>query len=401
MQEHPLITITDIYTARERTKDLISPTPVLPSLGLGKNVFIKWDNKLPTGSFKERGAAAMLTNLTPEERIKGVIAASAGNHALALGYHAKKLGISCMIVMPRQAPLVKVSSTRSYGAEVVLQGDTFDEAVEHCNQLALTTGRIIVPAFNHREVIAGQGIAGLELFEALPSIQRVFIPVGGGGLISGMATALKALCPAIKIIGVQSEWATTARKPKLPAPYSALRPISIADGIAVKTQGPLTSAHIEAYVDELLTVTEHEIAAAVMWLLEKEHTVVEGAGAAGIAGFLQYGDTENSETITAIEVCGSNIDMNLLARLIERHWSYSGRLLAITSSVPDRPGSLNAITSIIAEEGGNVLRVNHDRSFCDLPGHVSIQIVMEVSDSDHGQSIIGGLSRRGITCAVN
>jgi threonine dehydratase len=402
MSKIQLVTLSDIQAARERTSSMLAPTPVLPSLSLGKNTFIKWDNKLPTGSFKERGAASMLTSLSAQERSQGVIAASAGNHALALSYHASKLDISCMIVMPRLAPLVKVTSTRSYGAEVVLFGETFDEAAEHSKQLAIDTGRVIVPAFSHHEVIAGQGIAGLELLESLPSVQRVFVPVGGGGLVSGMAVALKSLNPNIEIIGVQSEWATAARRPRLPAAYTALRSISIADGIAVKTQGELTSAHIERYVDQLITVSENEIAEAVMFLLEKEHTVVEGAGAAGIAGYLQYKQANPStDPVTAIEVCGSNIDMNLLARLIERHWSHCGRLVSLTTSVPDRPGSLNALTSIIAEGGGNVLRVNHDRSFCDLPGNVSIQIVIEVSNPDHGRAILDALSAKGLTCSFN
>lgn len=395
-----LITIKDIEEARGRVASTLEITPLTRSDAFStdrRSVYLKWDNRLTTGSFKERGACNFLMQLSDSDKGRGVFAASAGNHALALSHHARRLGISCTIVMPVHAPLVKVQRTRASGAQVHLKGTTFDEAVAYATEMVEQSGGLFVPAFNHAHIIAGQGVCGLEILEQFPDLDSVIVPVGGGGLISGIAMAIKEKKKDVFVLGVQSEWAARARK--LAHNNGPLSSSSIADGIAVKTIGTLTTPLIDSYVDEIVTVSESEIARAIMALLEREHAVVEGAGAAGIAALLKNALPRRCKR-TVVEICGSNIDLNLLSRLIERHQSECNRLLDLQVSVPDRPGSLEVLVKAVAEERGNVLQVLHDRSFSQVPGNVDIELVIEVADEQHRQKIIDSLREKRIALTV-
>ncbi|NDC36875.1 MAG: threonine ammonia-lyase [Proteobacteria bacterium] len=361
-------------------------------------VYLKWDNKLHTGSFKERGAVNFLSQLSAAERARGVCAASAGNHALALSYYAKKLRIPCTLVMPVFAPLVKVQKSQRWGAEVIRHGSNFDEAYSYAESLAKRTKKIYVPAFDHLRIIEGQGTAGLEILQELPDVDAVIVPIGGGGLISGIGLAIKDIRPSVQIIGVRSEWAVQARATKsghLSTQFSG----TIADGIAVKRNGKLTIPMMEHVVDKFITVSENEIAEAVVRVLELERTVLEGAGAAGIAALLS-GKISNRFKKIAIMACGSNIDMNMLSRLLERDMAQQGRLLRLKVSLPDRPGSLQKVTSILAAQGANVLEVIHDRSFSEVPINVDISFVLEVRDARHRQQILASLTEAGLGAAA-
>jgi threonine dehydratase len=396
----PCTNLAAIEAALPRIRAALPITPLTHSPTLseltGREIFVKWENRHRTGSFKERGAVNFVA-LHGAESKNGVCAASAGNHALALSYHAARAGIPCHIVMPVSAPLVKVQATRKTGAEVILHGNTFDEAYAFGVALAAEKGYAYCPAFDHPSVIAGQGTAGLEIMEQLADFDSVIVPIGGGGLISGISTAIKSKRPDIFFLGVQSEWVVTARAKKLDpaAPQPLIPPTSIADGIAVKTIGKLTAPIIAQNVDQVVTVSENEIADAIMRLLELERTVVEGAGAAGIAALLA-GYLPAKYKRTAVVVCGSNIDTSVLSRLIERDMAQRNRLLRLLVSVPDRPGSLHATTGIVARLGANVLQVYHDRSSTSLPGNVDIAFVLEIRDQPHKQSVIAGIRETGL-----
>ena len=397
------LTIKDITAAQARIAPHLLVTPISASHAFStenRKVYLKWDNQHITGSFKERGARNFLECLTEEERSQGVVAASAGNHALALSYHASQLNINCSIIMPIHAPFVKVQRTKSYGAVVQQEGKTFDEAVSFATEKVNKEGGILVPAYNHRNIIAGQGVCGLEMLEQLPELDSIVVPIGGGGLISGIALAVKEKKPDVHVIGVQSAWAHDAREKGFAG--GQLSSLSIADGIAVKTIGTETAPLIDRYVDEIVTVTEGEIATAVMRLLEEQHTVVEGAGAAGLAGYFQIVESKLPRRCkhTVIEICGSNIDLNLLSRLIERRQSQLDRLLDLKASVPDRPGSLEVLVKHVAEQGGNVLRVLHDRSYSAVPGNVDIEMVIEVAGPIHRKKIVQALEAQHILLTV-
>jgi threonine dehydratase len=394
------ISITQVREALERVRLVLPSSPCTPSLPfselLGRDVLFKWDNKFKTGSFKERGAVNMLLSLTKEERAQGVCAASAGNHALALSYHAQLLGIPCLIVMPKHAPLVKVQSTKNRGAEVILEGETFQDAYALAQDIAKERSRIFVPPYDHPLIIAGQGTAGLELLDQGVDFDSVIVPCGGGGLLSGIALAIKAQRPDCFILGVQSEWAAEHRSPHFVKPVMVLADTSIADGIAVKTIGKVTGPIIDRLVDKVVTVSENSIARAIISFLENERVVVEGAGAAGLAALVE-GHLPDNYKKPVIMVCGSNIDVNLLSRLIEWDMGERDRLVRINASVPDRPGSLSAIAGLIAQLGGNILEVNHDRSFSHLPGNVDITFLIEVRNLDHKHEILNTMRSRGIT----
>jgi len=393
----------EIQQALGRVREVLKVTPLTHGSTLselcGHELFLKWDNRLRTGSFKERGAVNFLASLSAEERQRGVSAGSAGNHALAVAYHASRLQIPAHIVMPQTAPLVKVQAVRALGAEVILHGTIFDDAYHKAIALSEEHGYRFVPGFNHPLIVAGQATCGLEILDQLPSLDSVIVPVGGGGLISGIALAIKHRAPHVQIIGVQSEWIIAARNEVPNAQNSsiplALRPISIADGIAVKGIGELNAQIISSHVDLLVSVSEPQIAHAIMRLLELERTVVEGAGAAALAAALA-GKLPSSCKKTAVLVCGSNIDLNVLSRLIERDMAQQQRLLSISVSVPDRPGSLHATTGLIAEQRANVLHVTHDRSFSSIPGNVTISFLLEVRDGEHQNAVLAALRSAGL-----
>jgi threonine dehydratase len=392
------VSLAEIIAARDRIRPILPITPLTHSPAVselvGHDIYFKWDNKFKTGSFKERGACNFVESLTDQERKRGVCAASAGNHALALSHHSARVGIGCTIVMPVSAPLVKVDATQRSGANVVLYGNGFDEAYDHALNLAKEHNLVYAPAFDDAAIICGQGTAGLEIMDQVGDIDSVIVPVGGGGLISGIATAIKATHPDIFILGVQSAWAVRGRQGEF-LKSDAFLPTTIADGIAVKRPGKITAPIIESKVDKLCQLEEQEIARSIITFLELERTVIEGAGAAGLGGLLT-GHLPSTCKRTVVMACGSNIDTNVLSRLIERDMGERGRLLHISVSVPDRPGSLNTLTGIIARCGANVLEVIHDRAFSFIPGNVDIIFLLEVKGGQHKVEVMASLTNSGI-----
>lgn len=394
------VTLEDCRSAWQRIQRVLPRTPCAISHALseqyGLEVYLKWENKLTTGSFKERGVVNFLSLLGAEDRRRGVCAASAGNHALALSYHAKKLGISCQILMPVGAPLVKMQSTQANGATVTLHGQTFDDAYEHAKDLSNKEGFVFVSAFDDSRIIAGQASAGFEILEQAPDLECLVVPIGGGGLISGIATVIKELKRAVHIIGVQSKWALDHSAKGKGAHMPALSDsASIADGIAVKKVGAITGPIVSAKVDKVTVAAEDDIAKAIVTYLEKERTVVEGAGAASLTALANKQLPTGCKKVVLV-VSGSNIDMNLVSRLIERTMREQNRLLRLSLSVPDRPGSLYATAGIIAANGANVLEVFHDRPFSENPSNVDITFHLEVRNKPHKEQVIKSLTDAGI-----
>lgn len=387
----------DLADALARVRSALPVTPLTKSPGLsalcGHEIWIKWDNKFHTGSFKERGAVNVLENLSIAERNTGVCAASAGNHALALSYHAQRLSIPCTIVMPLSAPLVKVTSTRNTGARVVLHGRNFDEAYEHAEQICRDEGLQFISPFDDERIIAGQSTSGQEIADQLPDADYIVVPVGGGGLLSGIGLALKHRGISAKLIGVQSEWVVEGRAGGHAT--SLIAPVTIADGIAVKRVGRITGPLVAALADQLVTVTEEQVAESITRILEHERTVIEGAGAAALAAVLG-GCIPNTDKKVVVLACGSNIDMNVLSRLIDRDMGLHQRLLRVAISVPDRPGSLAAITRLLAEKNANVLEVLHNRAFSQIPGNVKIEFLLEVREHKHAEEVLNALRTVGL-----
>ena len=379
----------DYQAAWQEVSKILPVTLLSRSNGLSeiynKNIRIKWENKHHTGSFKERGVVTLLAKLGKAERRDGICAASAGNHALALSYHSKRTAVKCTVVMPRHAPLVKVQAAMKYGAEVIQTGESFYESAQYAEDFCKKKGIMFVSPFDHIDIIAGQSTCGLEILEQAPDLDSIIVPVGGGGLLSGIARVIKEKRPSVYVIGVQSEWAVSAQT-TVDFNNMAIPPVSIADGIAIKRIGKITAPFLDSTVDLLINVNEHEIASAVIQVLELEKVVIEGAAAAGIAALAKKAlpDKYKSPVIVAT---GSNIDMNLLSRLIDRDMNEKGRLLRIAVSVPDRPGSLHKTTGLIAENGANVLQVSHDRSFSQIPGNVEITFLLEVRSSSHKEEL--------------
>jgi threonine dehydratase len=339
-----------------------------------------------------------LLTLTREERERGVITASAGNHAQAVSYHATILGIRSIIYMPINTPQVKVLATQAYGAEVVLHGENFDEANLEAGRRASTGGLTMVHAFDDDAVIAGQGTLGLELLQQNPFLEAVVAPIGGGGLIGGIGCAVKETNPKIRVIGVQA-----ARLPSMMAGLTAGHPVTvaaaktIADGIAVRRAGEHTLPLVQKYVDEIVTVEEEEIANAILLLLEREKTLAEGAGAAAIAALLNKKVADKNAKM-AVLVCGGNIDVTLLARIIERGLVKDGRLVRLRIALPDRPGSLHELTSLVAEQRANIVELMHDRAYYGVNlGDTVIDITMETRGPEHVAELIRVLIEAGYT----
>ena len=395
------ISVDDVVRARERIRSALPITPLTHSPHVsestGREVYFKWDCKHRTGSFKERGACNCLLSLSEDERARGVCAASAGNHALALSYHAARLGIKCHIVMPKNAAIIKVQSTRKTGADVILHGATFAEAYEFAQKQAAEKGYNFISAFDHPAIMAGQGTLALELLEQLADFDSIIIPVGGGGIASGIATVLKARRPEVYVLGAMSEWLVQARQQHGTDPRVRFAPVTIADGIAVKTVGMLTTPILNAKLDKLVAVSETDIASAIVCFLEREKSLVEGAGAAALAALLTK-QLPPQYKKPVVVVSGGNIDVNVLSRLLEGEMAARGRLLRLTASGPDVPGSLHTLTGIIATNGANVLEVFHDRAASRKPGLVDISFVLEVRDHEHKAAVVESLSAAG--CAV-
>ena len=392
-----MITFVDIEEARERIKDQIylSPFPHSETISrmTGNKVFFKLENLQLTGSFKERGALNRLLTLTPEEAQRGVIAASAGNHGMAVAYHSRRLNIASTIVMPVSAPLIKVTRVRQYGATSVLSGHDYDSALAEALRLSEERKLTFVSAFNDPWIVAGQGTIGLELYEQNPDLDAVVVPVGGGGLIAGMALALKTLIPRIRIIGVQAE-AVPSMKAALAngAPAQMPPATTIADGIAVRRVGATPFELVKSYVDEIVTVSEREIANAVLLLLEIEKTVAEGAAAVPLAALINKKISLAKKNIGLI-VSGGNIDMNLISRIIETGLIQDGRLGRFSIVISDRPGSLARLAQRVADLGANILQISHSRGFGEMAiGETEVELILETAGADHIERIHAALS---------
>jgi len=388
--------LKDIRQAADLVAGNIVRTPCESSQTLsqitGADVILKFENHQFTASFKERGALISLLSLSPQQRHNGVIAMSAGNHAQGVAYHAQRLGIPATIVMPRFTPSVKVSRTRVFGAEVILHGDCLADARQHSLKLAKDRGLTLIHPYDDEKVIAGQGTVALEMLEDFPDIEQIVIPVGGGGLIAGNAIAAKALKPEIKIIGVQTS--------RFPSMFQALReePIhcetaTFAEGIAVTQPGVLTLPIVRKFVDEILLVEESEIEAAVLLLLEVEKTVVEGAGAVGLAALLAKPKRFKHRKVGLI-LSGGNIDLFTLSSIIQRGLVRSGRLVRLRVSVPDVPGALSEITHLLGKTNANIIEIQHQRAFTNLSLRlVEVEFVLQTLGNSHIKEIMNALSR--------
>ena len=393
------LTLEDIRSARERIADAIVLTPVVPALALRDRVpgplFLKLENMQRTGSFKDRGALHRLLALTVEERARGVVTASAGNHAQAVAYHGARLGIPVQVVMPEHTPLIKVSNTRRFGADVRFHGATLDESITEARRLEREQSRVLVHAFDDERVIAGQGTTGLELLEQLPDVTVVVVPIGGGGLISGMAIAIKEQRPAVRIYGVEATAAPSALASRRAGHLVKLESAdTIADGIAVKRVGDRTFPLIERYVDDIVSVDEDEIAAAVHLLLEHQKVLAEGAGAVPLAALIARKLPIGGNDVTAMVLSGGNIDVNMVERIIARGLVSDGRLAMLAVTVPDRPGNLARLAALVAATGANVLQLSHRRAFADISVRdVEIVMQLETRGAEHVREIIAELER--------
>jgi threonine dehydratase len=391
------VSIADIWHAQEVLRKSITNTPMVHSRTFsamtGADVHLKAEMLQRSGSFKIRGATYKMSRLGKEQRARGVITASAGNHAQGVAIAARDAGVPCTIFMPRFAPLAKVTATRGYGAEVVLYGDTYDDAYARCMEVQRET---YIPAFDDVDVIAGQGTLGLEILNQQPDVDTLIVPIGGGGLIAGIALAAKALKPDIRVIGVQAAGAGSCRASLDKGEVATLPAIStIADGIAVKRPGQITFPIIQALVDEVLLINDEQIIHAVLLLLERCKFLVEGAGAIGVAALLS-GLIEVKGHTVVCPLSGGNIDINLVSRFIQHGLSAAGRFLAIHSLVPDRPGELLKLLQIIADEGVNVLDVNHHRMSSHVPiQQVEVILTLETRDRAHCEQLMGVLRERG------
>src|SRR5438874_5008216 len=396
------LSLAEIRAAMGRIRDSIYLSPCARSEDLsqltGNSVYLKLDNLQRTGAFKERGALNKLLTLAPQELSHGVIAASAGNHAQGVAYHAGRHGVRAQIVMPLTTPLIKVSATKSYGAEVVLHGANYDEACEEAVRRSQQLGMTFIHPFDDEVVMAGQGTIGLEILDQVPDVQAIIAPIGGGGLISGVACAIKETNPRVRVVGVQP-----ARLPSMKVAIAeghavTLSPAAtIADGIAVRRAGEKTLPLVQRYVDDIVTVDEEEIANAILLLLEREKTLVEGAGAAALAALINR-KTSLSGNKVAVLVCGGNIDVSLLSRIMERGLVKDGRLVRLRVHLPDYPGALHRLTGILAQHRANIVETSYDRAYYGVNlGDTAIDITMETRGPDHIAELLSALSASGYT----
>ena len=397
-----MLSLQDIQAAAERLRGHVLQTPCVESKTLsevvGAQVFLKFENLQFTASFKERGACNRLAQLSPGERARGVVAMSAGNHPQGVANHAQRLGVRAVIVMPRYTPGVKVERTRGFGAEVVLHGDTLEEARAHAYQLADQQGLTFVHPYDDEAIAAGQGTLALEMLREQPGLDVLVLSVGGGGLIAGVATAAKALKPGIEVVGVQTQ--------RFPSMVNAVQgtqhPMgnaTIVEGIAVGAPGKITQEVVARLVDDLLLVDEGDIEQAVLMLLEIEKTLVEGAGAVGLAALQRYPERFAGHKVGLV-LSGGNIDPLLLSAIIERGMVRSGRLARIRVSARDVPGALARITAALAEVGANIEEVHHQRAFTMLAAqNVEIELVLQTRSHAHVDEVIGHLHAVGMTAA--
>ncbi len=394
-----MLTLDKIYHAAFVLKNVVRETTLIPSPKINpncKNVYLKTENLQLTGSFKVRGAGYMISQLTEEEKARGVIACSAGNHAQGVALASQKYGIRSVICLPEGAPISKVEATKSYGAEVVMVKGVYDDAYNHALKLRDEMGYTFVHPFDDENVIAGQGTIGLELLNQCGDLDAVVVPIGGGGLISGVAYAIKQLAPHIKVYGVQAAGAPSMKNSVMDGKIERLKSVStIADGIAVKQPGENTFRFCSEYVDEIVTVTEDEISSAILALIEQHKMIAEGAGAVAVAAVMFDKLPLKGKNVACV-VSGGNIDVTILSRVMERGLLKSGRTCNLCIELMDKPGQLRDVSSIIASLGANVISVHHERASetTDING-CFLRIVLETRDYDHIQLITSTLTEAG------
>ena len=393
-----MITLKDIEAAYKLISGELVATPLKETRHFSKMVghplYLKMENLQHTGSFKVRGATNRILKLTKDEKERGVVAASAGNHAQGVASIASRCGISATIFMPETTPFVKLVSTRGFGAEVILIGKNYDEAYIEAKKYCNERGSVFIHAFEDDDIIAGQGTVALEILDKLPEFDRILVAIGGGGLISGIATALKEKNPKIEVIGVQTEAAPsmyeTFHKNEIVPPV--MLKASIAEGITVKQASPKTFEIIQKYVDDVVLVSENEIASAILLLMERSKTVVEGAGAASMAAALKG----HAKGKTVVLLSGGNIDMTILSKIIDRGLVKEGRLLRLSVTVTDKPGSLHGLTTILASAGANILQIEHDRLSSKLAlGETEVIFALETKGHDHVTNLLKKLRENG------
>jgi threonine dehydratase len=392
------VTLADIEAAERVIHGQVLETDFDPSRTLseitGADVWLKFENLQFTASFKERGAFNRLCALSPEERRRGVIAMSAGNHAQGIAYHARRLSIPVTIVMPSGTPTVKIENTRGHGAEVIVEGTSLEEAAAFARSHGTARRLTFIHPYDDPLIIAGQGTIGLEMLKARPDLDTIVVPIGGGGLISGIATAAKALKPKIRIVGVQARL--------YPSMYNAIKGTSLpmrgdtlAEGIAVKAPGAITTEIVRRLVDDIVLVDEPAIERAVSLLLNIEKTLVEGAGAASLAALLAAPELFRGRTCGLV-LCGGNIDTRLVASVLTRELAREGRLSQLTIDIVDRPGQLARVATILGEAGANIVEVSHQRTFSDLPAKGTLlEVVIETRDRAHLEATVGTLRGAG------
>jgi len=399
MPSNAAVTLETIHAAAARLKGCIVDTPctrsAIFSTLAGCEVFFKFENLQFTSSFKERGALNCLMQLSAEERSAGVIAMSAGNHAQALACHGSRLSVPTTIVMPRSTPNAKVEQTRVFGAEVLLHGNQFDETRSFTEQLAVERGLTLVHPFNDPRIIAGQGTVGLEVIDALNEIDSIVIPVGGGGLISGAAVAIKGLAPSIEVVGVQVERYAAVVQSFYDLPNTEMEPGTVAEGIAVKSPGSLTWPLIQENVDRMLTVSEEQIEQAVFDLLEIEKTVVEGAGAAGLAALFAHPSLFRGKRV-AVLLSGGNIDMMILSSILQRGLVRSHRLVRLDVEIRDMPGALAELTQMLGELDSNIVEIQHQRTFGGSSVRATlVQLVLQMRGEEQIERVAAALKEKG------
>ena len=390
-----MITPDDVVRAAEAVAGAARETPVLPakrlSRQMGGELWLKLENLQVTGSFKVRGAINRLSRISEEERQAGVLAASAGNHAQAVAWSARKIGARATLFMPAEAPLAKIAAVREYGGEVRLVDGSLEEAFKEARAEAKATGGTFVHAYDDPEVIAGQGTVGLELARQIPNISEVVVPIGGGGLISGIAIALREASPGVRVVGVQSDAV---------APYAGIEasgvPSTICDGIAVKHPGAVTGPLVEELVDEIVTVSDDETAQAMVHLLERSKQVVEGAGAVGVAAVMQGRVKPADDGATVMVLSGGNVDAMLLVEAIRLGETAAGRRMILATKIPDRPGGLATLLALVAKLGANVIDVEHVRDGLDLHlRETAVQLVLQTRGPEHDEKIVDAVREAG------
>jgi threonine dehydratase len=405
MKDSIQVTLADIQAARQELRKYLQPSPLLYNSWLseifGCELYLKLENMTPIGSFKIRGATYRISRLTPAERKRGVIAASAGNHAQGVAWGSKKLGVSAMIVMPKSAPLMKVQNTRSLGAEILLEGDNYDEAYEAAQKVAKKTGRVFIHAFADPAIIAGQGTAGLEILEQLPDPDYIFGSIGGGGWMGGVGVAVKALRPQTKLIGCQA-----AGAPSMVNSFRKGRAIRLdkvetfADGIAVRGANEAMRKILARTLDDVATADDEAIAAAILTLLEKAKVIAEGAGAVSLAVLESMRKKIRGKKVVAM-ISGGNIDVNVLSRIIDRGLIRAGRRLRVNVMISDRPGSLARLTDLIARQGANVIQAIHDRNEPSTTiDQTDVALTLETRGPEHSARVIEALREHALRVDV-